>query len=62
MKANSAPLQGWSLDVITILLPAETIRVPVMSMSVTCTLVGLAATIAGLMASATPSNTACGRS
>jgi hypothetical protein len=39
MKANSAPLQGWSLDVITILLPAETIRVPVMSMPATCTLV-----------------------
>ena len=39
MNANSAPLQGWSLDVITILFPAETIRVPVMSMPATCTLV-----------------------
>ena len=32
MNANSAPLQGWRLGVITILIPVETIRVPVMSM------------------------------
>jgi hypothetical protein len=31
MKTNSAPLQGWSVDVITIPVPVETIRVPVRS-------------------------------
>jgi hypothetical protein len=32
VSANSAPLKGWSLEVITMLIPVETIRIPAMSM------------------------------
>jgi hypothetical protein len=39
METNSAALQGWSFDLITMLVPAETIRVPVKSMPTMSTLV-----------------------
>jgi hypothetical protein len=34
MQVNSAPLQGRDIDVVTILVSVETIRVPAMSMLV----------------------------